>query len=72
MYLPNVFDHTKDQDNHFKYIYACTKWENHKEIGKLNMETNYSNFVKVKDFWKEMKMSCIGTSSRKNWLSIGI
>jgi clathrin heavy chain len=56
IYLANVLPHTEDQEIYFKYIQACARLGNYKEIERVIRETNFYDAVKVKDFLKEMKL----------------
>jgi clathrin heavy chain len=55
-YLANVLPHTDDPDIYFKYIEACTRLGNYKEVERVIRETNFYDPVKVKDFLKDMKL----------------
>jgi clathrin heavy chain len=55
-YLANVLPHTDDPDIYFKYIEACARLGNYKEVERVIRETNFYDPVKVKDFLKEMKL----------------
>lgn len=55
-FLANVLPHTEDPDIYFKYIEACAKLGNYKEVERVIRETNNYDAVKVKDFLKEMKL----------------
>jgi clathrin heavy chain len=56
IYLANVLPQTEDQEIYFKYIQACARLGNYKEIERVIRETNFYDPVKVKDFLKEMKL----------------
>mmetsp|Transcript_8952 Transcript_8952/g.8304 ORF Transcript_8952/g.8304 Transcript_8952/m.8304 type:complete len:236 (+) Transcript_8952:1600-2307(+) len=56
IYLANVLPHTDDPEIYFKYIQACARLGNYKEIERVIRETTYYDPVKVKDFLKEMKL----------------
>jgi clathrin heavy chain len=55
-FLANVLPHTEDPDIYFKYIEACARLGNYKEVERVIRETNYYDPIKVKDFLKEMKL----------------
>lgn len=55
-YLASVLPHTDDPDIYFKYIEACARLGNYKEVERVIRETTYYDPVKVKDFLKEMKL----------------
>ncbi len=56
IYLANVLPHTDDPDIYFKYIEACARLGNYKEVERVIRETSFYDPVKVKDFLKEMKL----------------
>ncbi len=56
VYLANVLPHTDDPDIYFKYIEACARLGNYKEVERVIRETTFYDPVKVKDFLKEMKL----------------
>ncbi len=56
IYLANVLPHTDDHEIYFKYIQACARLGNYKEIERVIRETTFYDPVKVKDFLKEMKL----------------
>jgi clathrin heavy chain len=57
IYLANVLPHTDDPDIYFKYIEACARLGNYKEVERVIRETTFYDPVKVKDFLKEMKLA---------------
>lgn len=56
IYLANVLPHTEDPDIYFKYIEACARLGNYKEVERVIRETTFYDPLKVKDFLKEMKL----------------
>ena len=55
-YLASVLPHTDDPEIYFKYIEACTRIGNYKEVERVIRETNFYDPIKVKDFLKDMKL----------------
>jgi len=55
-YLANVLPHTEDPDVYFKYIEACSRLGNYKEVEIVIRETSNYDPEKVKDFLKEAKL----------------
>lgn len=55
-YLANVLPHTEDPDIYFKYIEACSRLGNYKEVERVIRETSNYDPVKVKDFLKDAKL----------------
>ena len=55
-FLANVLPHTDDPDIYFKYIEACSRLGNYKEVERVIRETTNYDPVKVKDFLKEAKL----------------
>jgi clathrin heavy chain len=55
-YLANVLPHTEDPDIYFKYIEACARLGNYKEVERVIRETSNYDAEKVKDFLKESKL----------------
>lgn len=55
-FLANTLPNTDDPDIYFKYIEACTRLGNYKEVERVIRETNFYDPVKVKDFLKEQKL----------------
>lgn len=55
-YLANVLPHTEDPDVYFKYIEACSRLGNYKEVERVIRETSNYDPEKVKDFLKEAKL----------------
>lgn len=55
-FLANALPHTDDPDIYFKYIEACTRLGNYKEVERVIRETTFYDPVKVKDFLKEQKL----------------
>lgn len=49
-FLANVLPHTDDPDIYFKYIEACSRLGNYKEVERVIRETTNYDPVKVKDF----------------------
>jgi len=49
-FLCNVLPHTDDPDIYFKYIEACARLGNFKEVERVIKETQYYDAQKVKDF----------------------
>ena len=56
-FLCNVLPHTDDPDIYFKYIEACARMGNMKEVERVIKETTFYDPVKVKDFLKEGKFT---------------
>lgn len=56
-FLTHVLPHTQDPDIYFKYIEACSRLGNFREVERVIKETNYYDPVKVKDFLKEAKLA---------------
>lgn len=56
IYLANVLPHTDDQEIYFKYIQACSRLGNYKEIERVIRETTFYDPIRVKDFLKEQKL----------------
>lgn len=55
-YLANVLPHTEDPDIYFKYIEACARLGNYKEVERVIRETTNYDPEKVKEFLKESKL----------------
>jgi clathrin heavy chain len=55
-YLANVLPHTEDPDIYFKYIEACARLGNFKEVERVIKETSNYDPEKVKDFLKDAKL----------------
>ena len=55
-YLANVLPHTEDPDIYFKYIEACSRLGNYKEVERVIRETSNYDPEKVKDYLKEAKL----------------
>lgn len=55
-FLANVLPHTEDPDLYFKYIEACARLGNLKEVERVIRETTFYDPEKVKDFLKDMKL----------------
>lgn len=55
-YLANVLPHTEDPDIYFKYIEACSRLGNYKEVERVIRETSNYDPVKVKDYLKDAKL----------------
>ena len=55
-FLANVLPHTEDPDIYFKYIEACSRLGNYREVERVIRETSNYDAVKVKDFLKEAKL----------------
>jgi len=55
-FLANVLPQTEDPDIYFKYIEACSRLGNYKEVERVIRETTNYDPVKVKDFLKEAKL----------------
>ena len=55
-YLANVLPHTEDPDIYFKYIEACSRLGNYKEVERVIKETSNYDPEKVKDFLKDAKL----------------
>jgi clathrin heavy chain len=55
-YLANVLPHTEDPDIYFKYIEACSRLGNYKEVERVIKETSNYDAEKVKDFLKDSKL----------------
>ena len=55
-YLATVLPHTDDHDIYFKYIEACTRMGNFKEVERVIKETANYDAERVKDFLKEAKI----------------
>jgi len=55
-FLANVLPHTEDPDIYFKYIEACARLGNFKEVERVIRETQNYDPIKVKDFLKEAKL----------------
>ena len=56
-FLCNVLPLTDDPDIYFKYIEACARLGNFKEVERVIKETTFYNPEKVRDFLKEGKFS---------------
>mmetsp|Transcript_107496 Transcript_107496/g.148657 ORF Transcript_107496/g.148657 Transcript_107496/m.148657 type:complete len:177 (-) Transcript_107496:2596-3126(-) len=56
-FLCNVLPHTDDPDIYFKYIEACARMGNMKEVERVVKDTTFYDPVRVKDFLKEGKFS---------------
>lgn len=56
-FLCNVLPHTDDPDIYFKYIEACARMNNMKEVERVVKDTTYYDPVRVKDFLKDGKFS---------------
>jgi clathrin heavy chain len=54
-FLCNILPLTDDPDIYFKYIEACARLGNFKEVERVIKETTYYNPEKVRDFLKEGK-----------------
>lgn len=57
LFLCNVLPHTDDPDIYFKYIEACARMGNFKEVERVIKETQYYDAKRVKDFLMEGKFS---------------
>lgn len=55
LFLCNVLPHTDDPDIYFKYIEACARMGNFKEVERVIKETQYYDAKRVKDFLMEGK-----------------
>lgn len=55
-YLANVLPKTDDPEIYFKYIQACARLQNYKEVERVIRETQNYDPVKVKDFLMEAKL----------------
>jgi clathrin heavy chain len=55
-FLANVLPHTEDPDIYFKYIEACSRVGNYREVERVIRETSNYDPVKVKDYLKEAKL----------------
>lgn len=55
-YLANVLPKTDDQEIYFKYIQACARLQNYKEVERVIRETQNYDPTKVKDFLMEAKL----------------
>jgi len=55
-FLAATLPNTDDPDIYFKYIEACTRLGNYKEVERVIRETTFYDPVKVKDFLKEQKL----------------
>ena len=56
-FLASVLPTTEDPEIYFKYIEACTRLGNYKEVERVIRETDYYDPVRVKDFLKEAKLA---------------
>jgi clathrin heavy chain len=56
-FLASVLPTTEDPEIYFKYIEACTRLGNYKEVERVIKETDYYDAVKVKDFLKDAKLA---------------
>lgn len=56
-FLAHALPQTDDPEIYFKYIEACTRLGNYKEVERVIRETTYYDPVRVKDFLKEQKLS---------------
>mmetsp|Transcript_30887 Transcript_30887/g.22454 ORF Transcript_30887/g.22454 Transcript_30887/m.22454 type:complete len:286 (-) Transcript_30887:249-1106(-) len=54
-FLCNVLPNTDDQDIYFKYIEACARMNNMKEVERVIKDTDNYDPVRVKDFLKDGK-----------------
>ena len=52
-FLANVLPHTEDPDIYFKYIEACARLGNFKEVERVIRETQNYDPIKDKDIMKE-------------------
>lgn len=55
-FLANALPTTDDPEIYFKYIEACTRLGNYKEVERVIRETTFYDPIKVKDFLKEQKL----------------
>lgn len=55
-YLANVLPKTEDPEIYFKYIQACARLQNFKEVERVIRETSNYEPVKVKEFLMEAKL----------------
>ena len=55
MFLCNVLPQTDDPDIYFKYIEACARLGNFKEVERVIKETTFYEPKRVKDFLMEGK-----------------
>ena len=55
-FLASVLPQTDDPEIYFKYIEACSKLGNYKEVERVIRETTFYDPERVKDFLKEMKL----------------
>jgi len=56
-FLASVLPNTDDPEIYFKYIEACTRLGNYKEVERVIKETEYYDPIRVKDFLKEAKLA---------------
>lgn len=56
-FLANVLPHCDDPDIYFKYIEACGRLGNYREVERVIRETSNYDPEKVKEFLKEMKFT---------------
>lgn len=57
MFLCNVLPHTNDPDIYFKYIEACARLGNFKEVERVIKETTFYEPKRVRDFLMEGKFN---------------
>jgi len=55
-FLTHILPHTQDQDIYFKYIEACSRIGNFREVERVIKETENYDPVRVKDFLKEARL----------------
>ena len=55
-YLANVLPKTDDPEIYFKYIQACARLQNYREVERVIRETQNYDPVKVKEFLMETKL----------------
>lgn len=56
-FLASVLPNTEDPEIYFKYIEACTRLGNYREVERVIRETDYYDPVRVKDFLKDAKLT---------------
>jgi clathrin heavy chain len=56
-FLAHILPHTDDPEIYFKYIEACVKLGNYKEVERVIRETNFYDPIRVKDFLMNMKIT---------------
>jgi clathrin heavy chain len=56
-FLAHVLPTTDDPEIYFKYIEACVRLGNYKEVERVIRETNFYDPIRVKDFLMNMKIT---------------